>query len=345
MKSHIIVGATLFTALAFLTSCSSESNTKPSNGLQRPQKLTFSKPAEGIPLTQQQVKEIKNVFSQKPDIEIAPSELLFTDHESKLNTEQARELRWKEHSFQYTANAESYALYKAMRSTCRKQKATLNFDATIPLEKVTSVSDLKTGDHVTTSAVGDYGGPGCDVEASGKVTYGAKVNHLETDGLVSGEASYSLKALMKNPRYAALLKSRGIIASSSVSGVVAKQSVHTEDPTDSELNLKFNINGSYFTVSSEIPVSSTYALYAQPTSSTSSLNQIEIRAQVKMPSFTADVVAHFEGVSYGNGRPYKTITETYYVNGHQKTRLEIQELFGNTFKSERSVEMAETFLN
>lgn len=344
MKTYLM-SSTLLASLLFLASCASESDTKAMNGVARPQKLTFSKPALGAPLTKEQAKEIKRVFSQKPSLQIAPSELLLKDRDSKLSVEDLYELQMKEQEFQYMASAESYELYKAMRKNCQKQHATLNFDATIPLEKVTSASDLKTGDHVSSSLVADYNGATCDVEASGKMSYSGKVERLEKDGVASAEAAYSLKALMKNPKYASLLKSRGIVASSSISGVVAKQNVNTESLMDSELNLKFNLDGSYFTLESEIPVNSLYSIYAQPVDEKSALVQAEIHMQVKMPDFAAVVDAQLEGISYSDGRPYKTTMEKYYVNGHEKTVEELRDLFGETLKSEKSLEMTQSFLN
>ena len=225
--NKFVRGISLLTVVGFLASCSS-SDDKSAAKVQeaRPQQLTFSNPTPGTPVTRDQVDQIRSVFGQKPAISIPPTDLLLKDEDSKLENSQLNSLRYSEMMLQYTANPETYALYKAMRQNCRKQHGTLNLDFTVPLEKVTSVNDLKTGDHFISTAVGSYGGATCDVESDGKISYSAKVDKLETDGIASGEVTYGLKALMKNAHYAQLLRSKGVIVSSSASGIVSKQNVH-----------------------------------------------------------------------------------------------------------------------
>lgn len=346
MKSlKFVLGMSL--SIGLLASCSKEERKAipaKDTKMVRPQQLNFSKPAAGAELTKAQVNELKAVFA-KPAMELPPSSMLLKDEDSKLDENELADLKFDESMLQYTASPETYALYQSMRKSCRKQHGTLNLEMTFPLEKIVNVTDLKTGDKMVTSAWGEYGGKNCDVEAAGNLKYGAKVDRLETDGVVSGEASYSLKALMNNPKYASLLKSKGIVATSSISGVVAKQNVNTKDPMDAEANLSFSIIGSYYTLSSEIPVASAYSIYAKPLNDISAEIQMEIKMKIVMPKFTANVIAQIVTISYKDGvKPSENKTERYYVNGIEKSKEEIQELFGDALKAEKSDEMTKAFI-
>jgi hypothetical protein len=256
------------------------------------------------------------------------------------------DLKAEEQFLQYTSSPETYALYKEMRAHCRKQRGNLNLDMSFPMEKVTQASELKTGDHMLSRAWASYNGAKCAVDTEGKITYSAKVDRMETDGVISAEASYSLKALMKNPKYAKLLKSRGIIATSSVNSVVAKQNVNTEDNTGAEGNITFGINGSYFTLTAEIPVNSTYSIYAKAIDNESAEVQMLGRISVKMPTFNAIVEAQITSIAYQEeGKEAEIQSEKYFVNGHEKTKAEIEEMFNDKMISGQANEVVETLMN
>ena len=337
----------LCVSLLTFMSCSKKDDSKSAQQQDnRPHELSFSIPTPGTPLTQDQVNQIKAVFSQKPGLQLPPSDLLLMDPNSKLNDDQLAYLYNREQELQYTSSPETWALYQAMRQNCHKQHGTYNLDVTFPLEKITDVTDLKTGDHLMTTAWGDYGGTGCDADVSGKATYEAKMEHLDTDGLATADASYSLNALMKNPKYAQLLNSKGIIATSSISGVVAKQNVNIKDQMDMQINLNFDVNGSYFTLAAEIPVDSSYSIYAKPVNELSAELQIEINSTVKMPTFTANVIAQVVSIVYkDNSAPTETKSTRYFVNGYEKTVPEIQALFGDNLNSQKAADVIQTFVN
>ncbi len=331
-----------------LASCANNSDDgfgKDGQKVLRPQQLNFQVPIKEVELTKEQVAQLKRTFSQKPSIQIPPSELLLKDQDSKLSREDILEQQRLENEFRYTASPESYEFYKSLRNKCSKQHGTLSFDATVPLEKITSISDVKTGDHLTTSLFGEYGGPGCDAEASGTLGYKVKADRIEKDGLASAEASYSLKALLKNSKYANLLKSKGIVATSSISGVVGKQSVDLDSDRDLSANLKFKINGSYFTVTDEIPVSTAVSVYAKPTNTKGVETQIEAVTIVKMPTFSVSVVVQLHIIDRQDGRDAIRLVENYYVNGYLKTEAELKDLFGDKFQAEESNEMIKAYLN
>ena len=347
MKSkQLVFGVSLLLTASFFSSCANNDDDKKSAVVDqaRPRPLNFSVPAAGAELTKAQIYELKQVFSQKPSIDLPPSRLLLKDPVSKMSEDQIWELQREEYEMRYTASAETYALYMSLRNTCHKQSATLNFDATIPTEKITDITDLKTGDHLIASTSGAYGGAACDVDVSGNVNYSIKADRLDKDGLATGSASYSLKALMKNPKYAKLLRSRGIMATSSVSGVVAKQTLNSDDLTDGEANLKYNINGSYFTLNNEIPFTSSYTIYGKPVSEASGRLQTETIIEVKMPTFSAQLLTQIEAIVFKDGKQNRIISQDYYLNGHKKTVQEISEIF-NDLNSEKSAEIIQTFLN
>ncbi len=352
MKLTQLTAVGLLVTLAITSGCSEEDKNK--RGLtqqvraeQTPQKPVFSKPAVGDELTKDQVNQIKEIFSQKPAMELPPSEMVLVDRDAKLNETQLAELRAKESELAAVASPETYSLYKSLRAGCRKEHFNTQSSASIPLEKVTEANDLRAGDHFAFDAGASYGGTNCDAEAAGQAKYSAKVEKLENDAVVSAELGYSLKALMKNPKYAQLLKSRGIIASTSLTGLAAKQNVtNLEDYTDVTAEVKFNVNGSYFTDKVEVPVTSKYIVYGKPLSKEKTAVTMIVNANVKMPAFTATVVAHIEAISSSDeNTETQILTEKYYVNGYEKTRQEMEELFDDKLKVEDSLKVSKNLMN
>lgn len=345
MNSRVVTAALVSIACIF-TSCAEKNDTRPKKdiGTAQPQELDFAKPTPGTKLTQSQIKEIKAIFSQKPSIEIAASELLLTDRDSKLDQNEQVEQYLKEQSFKATANPQSWALYQSMRASCQKQQGAILFEATFPTERVIQASDLTAGDHLTTSVGGAYGGTNCDVETSAKMGYSMKVESIDKDGVASGEASMSLKALMKNPKYAALLKSKGIVLSTAVSAVVAKQNVNSKEISGSSGSLRFNLNGSYYTQNNEIPAVTTYSIFARALDETTAEIQVEAVLMIQMPTFSTKVIAHLKDLSVKNSNTQK-MEETYYVNGHEMSKEEINELIGNTLSNPKATAVKEMFLN
>ncbi len=342
----------LLATLAITSGCSKDGNKRNTlspevRAAQTPQKPTFSKPAVGNELTKDQVNQIKDIFNQKPAMELPPSELVLMDRDSKLNKTKLAELRAKEAELAAVASPETYALYKSLRANCRKDHFNMQSSATVPMEKVTEANDLRKDDHVLFDAGASYGATNCDVEAAGQAKYGAKVEKLETDGVVSADITYSVKALMKNPKYAQLLKSKGIIASTTMSALAAKQNINNlEDTSDISAEIKFNVNGSYFTDKNEIPVTSKYIVYGNTLSQTKTEVTMIVTANVKMPTFTATVVANIQGVaSSDENSETQILTEKYYVNGHEKTRQQMQDLFGDNLKIENSLKLSKTLMN
>ena len=71
-----------------------------------------------------------------------------------------------------------------------------------------------------------------------------------------------------------------------------------------------------------------------------------VNANVKMPAFTATVVAHIEAISSSDeNTETQILTEKYYVNGYEKTRQEMEELFDDKLKVEDSLKVSKNLMN
>lgn len=343
MKFSYII-AVLALSLAACSKSSNKNTDEKVTQMQVPDQMTFSPSQPTTELTKEQILELKNTFAQKATMELPPTNLLGTDPDNKLTQDELMYLRSEEKHLEMTASANTIEMYKSMRQNCHKQRFDGTTETSIPLERVTQVSDLKTGDKFLAQLSASYSGQGCDADLGGGLTYQAKVERLETDALISAGASYNLKTLLKNTKYAEFLKSRGLIMTAGISALAAKQNVNTKNLGDVKGMVTFDLNGSYFTATQEIPYTTKYTILAKAMTESAAQMQVIFKMDIRMPNYVVQIDAEVIGLSAANQKNQQPTSERYFVNGFQKTRQEIQELFGDALKIQSAQNVQSTLM-
>lgn len=334
--------------LATVFSCSKQSDSNNDKTQvttkQVPEKIEFVIPQRGADLTKDQIANIKSTFNRQATMELPPSAMLLKDSDEKLSENDLYSLKQEEARLQKTSSRETFEMYKSMRAQCKKQQLQTTHDLTIPMENIKKATDLKAGDRMLFDASAAYSGANCDVEVGGSIGYGAKVEKMDqSGGLVSGGAKYNVSALLKNTKYADFLKSKGLIVTASTSALVAKQNINTKDVADAKGMVSFDISGSYFTESAQIPYKTSYQIHAKGLGGTSSRLQMIVHADIKMPSFDAAVdMEVITDQSELDGS--KVISQKAYVNGIEKTQAELKDLFGSALELQQTKTVTSTVL-
>lgn len=284
-----------------------------------PKTLGFTKPAKGAELTKAQVEEIKKEFSVTSTMILPPNELLFPD--KKLSQ---AEIEQKENELK-AKDINSYELLKEIKSNCKKAGPNIKIDASFQTDKQIELDKLVAGDKLEATASMGITGDNCAVDyANGIGVAGQVVEKNEQSKDLSAKASYSVKinALMKNEKYAKLLGSRGMMVDSSISGLAARKVVSSSDSINAILT--FKMNGSYYSLKSDIPYSAEVKLLIENSTSKDANNSIEAVANIDltMKDFKANLVIH------QNTKNDILISREVYLNGHLKTEAELNALFG-----------------
>ncbi len=299
---------------------------------QVPDQIQFSPSQPSAELTAEQIIDIKNTFSKKSTMELPPSELLMKDPDHKMTDSELVEQRNHERMLEYSASAETVEMYRSMRANCHKQRLDSVADISVPMERVTQLADLKTGDKMTTNVSAGYTGSACDVDLGGALNYGVNVDRIDKDALISAGANYSLKALLKNTKYAQFLKSRGIVMTAGVSAIVAKQNVNTMTVADTKGMVTFDLNGSYYTQDKEIPYKNKYMIHAKALGESSVQLQVIYKMEINMQGYVAQIDAEVIALSFKYSSESQLVSEKYFVNGISKTRQQLQDMFGSALK-------------
>ncbi len=319
-----------------LSACSNDKSDKNTDvrvgQKQVPDQIQFSPSQPSAELTAEQIADIKNTFSKKSTMELPPSELLLKDPDHKMTDSELAEQRSHERMLEYSASANTLEMYRSMRANCHKQRLDSVTDMSVPMERITQLTDLKTGDKMTTNVSAGYSGSACDVDLGGGINYGLNIDRIDKDALISAGANYSLKALLKNTKYAQFLKSRGIVMTAGVSAIAAKQNVNTMTVADTKGMVTFDLNGSYYTESKEIPYKNKYMIHAKALGESSVQLQVIYKMDINMQGYVAQIDAEVIVLSFKYSSESQMISEKYYVNGISKTRQQLQDMFGSALK-------------
>jgi len=281
---------------------------------QVPEHLNFTRPEAGPRLTKSQVEEIRKTFSSRPMMVLPPGELVFPAKDSTPADQRKSEQELARR------DANSYAMLKDIQSNCMKGHPTLRLDATFPTDGDLQLENLKVNDHFW----GDYrtslSGDQCPVNVALGSAAAGRVDSVDArTKSIAGSGSYSTKGqlLIKNPRYARLLKSRGIIVDSSISGLAAMKD------TQNRAFVTFKLAGTYLSLSQNIPYDMNVQVVSQTNAKQKTFSEVVMSTEIKLSGFTAHIVSHSSG--WSDSKKQKS---ELYINGHLTSEKEFGELFG-----------------
>ncbi len=291
-----------------------------------PETLGFSKPAAGAKLTQDQVKELKQVFAQKSSMMLPPGDLVYIP---KSMTPQ--ELQKKEHELA-TQDPRSYEFLKSIQANCHKGRPTSTVEASFPTDGNAQLSNLRTNDRMSfsTQAVLKEKSS-CPVDFDSGAGFSAKVEDMNQDnlsGTISAGMNLNTKALVLNPTYASHFNHRGLLIQSSISGLASLLD------TQGKGLLTFKLSGTYYGLNTEIPYNMTiqFLSVGKTKEKKESFDNIELvtarnesilNTELKMSNFTVRIDNHQVVDASG-----KVLAAETYVNGNLMSQKEFEELFG-----------------
>lgn len=237
----------------------------------------------------------------------------------------------KENQLQKT-DANSFELLNLIRSGCAKTRPTSHIEATFPIDNDSEKNSIRTGDYMSATASGALGSANCpvDVNAAYGMSFRADDRNFDADtGKLSGSVTSDIKAVMNNPRFATLLGARGIIVQSTISGLAVVREVSKETPTSRAL-IDMSVNGSYLSLTQDIPVSLTIKSVSNENKSSETI----ITAQIQMKDFS------FKLDSYTKSELGNQGTSEMYLNGHPFTQEDSNALFGDNNPNKLGVHSA-----
>lgn len=322
MKKTILVTMPLLLALAACTSSSSDGEKQ---GPLVPQSLGFQKPAVGPTLTESQIAEMKSTLKSESKMILPPGELVFPDKNMspEERTQKEQELA------QQDPNA--YKLMIEARKNCGLVHPNIKLDTTFPTENLdndNAFDILQKGDHLSFNTSGGLTNKSnCPVDAGASAGVGAEVhevNSADRSGRASAGIGGKLKFVMKNPQYANLLGTRGIIVDTNISGVAVHKEVNGKE--DSGL-LTYTLSGSYLSLKADIPYNIDVKVLARGNDKGDSSGEITFTAKLTYPTFTATLIGHATGTGEQG-------TKEFYLNGRPVSEAELQQIFGNELPGE-----------
>lgn len=311
-----------------ISACTDNTAKKPSPmELKVPDSVQFVKPEPGQKLTKDQVEQIKKMLGKKAVMELPPGELIFPHNDTPKS-----EIAKQEEKLRRT-DVNSYNLLKEIQGTCGKGRPTGHVEATVPLDGG-PVDNMQAGDNAGMSGSAGLLGTNCvmplDVGAGASMKV-EEIDKVNREGMLSANLNEKVNILMKNPKYAQLLNSRGVMLNLNVSGLA----VMREDELDktrvasSKVHMKFKIAGSYLTLDNEIPLNVEVEGISKETATQSTFESL-FSADLKFPGFNVNIVRHETGLWDKNPPWNGERTLKIYVNGFEVTEDEFREIFGQS---------------
>ena len=287
------------------------SNTDP-NAL--PDTLKWKNPAAGAALTKDQAQSIKDTFKSRQMMILPPGELVFPN-----KNEDQSSLLQQEQQLKVT-DPNSYLMLKDIQQNCGQDRPTGNFDATVPLEGIKGVEDLRTGDRADYGLSAGLNGGQCPVGFAGSTASGLKVedaNPAIPQARISGSSSLNTTLKIANSNYAQLLGARGIIINSTLTGLAV-----TKNNSGKGL-LKYNLSGTMMTSTVDVPYKMTAQLISKRADGAAiASGEFVGSLTLNMPTFTATLDIHVTQDDTGKQK------EDLFINGSLMTEQQISDLFG-----------------
>lgn len=310
----------------FLSACSDSKDSAPAIPTV-PENLGFQKPVPGKKLTREQLLEVQSMFADKPMMKLPPGELIFDrEMDSYEKYQQEQSLRY--------SDPMSYSMLKDIQDNCAVQDPQESFNTSLPQNPDGSLNgdNLKAGDFVNINVVAGIksGNRNCPANLSLSAGANAKLHKFDAqkqEMTVSAEAGFKGNGQILKPAYSNLLKSKGLIVDTNMSGVTAVME------NKSDVVVRFRLAGSYHSLQTTIPYDSNVAFLVKG----ATLSQEEdydapetgtvewlMKTVIKFPKFEVNVEVHAQGKN-GAGEMDKM---EFYVNGHFMTQEEMERLFG-----------------
>lgn len=315
MNKSILKTLVLVPGILLMAACQPARDAESKSPSEVPTTLSFSKPTPGAKLSREQLNQIQNAFAAKPAMILPPGELIFKPKEVTAEQQLIKEQELKRQ------DQNSYDLLKQIQSGCTKDRPTFHMEATFPIDGDEAKNNLRAGDYVNYSASAGLAGSVCPVEASASSDFGIRVedrNKSDDSGKASASSNSSVKALIKDVRYANLLGSRGLIVQSSLSGLAVIREVSKDQPSGRAM-IEFTLGGSYLSLTQDIPFSMSMKILSHSSGTTESVSNVVIQ----MKDFS------FHLITYATQSKSQTVQETY-LNGYPLTQEELKGLFGKS---------------
>lgn len=313
-------------ASCFVMACSQNENKSPS--IENPgiaNSLYFEKPAPGPGLTKEEAQKIKKAFFVIPQMILPPGELIFPAKDMDQ-----QEVAQKESEL-YRQDKNAYSLLMDLRSNCRTPHPRIEFDATFPSESPISTDVLERGDRAIGKVSANLLGANCLVNLGGAYGGGAEVleiDHSEKSLSAKANVSAKLNAVMKNPKYAKLLGTRGIIMQSDLSGLALVRELPSQTSTG-KVQMNFNLHGSYLSLSEDIPYQIKFEVLTSGNPDGSSTTEITTDSKVIVPDqASVSIKAWVQNTTSQDGTVNSK--SEIYLNGKLVTYQELADLFGES---------------
>ena len=148
------------------------------------------------------------------------------------------------------------------------------------------------------------------------ITGGGKVDQMDAASkatALSAKVDIKGRALMNDPKYSALLQSRGLVVQGSLSALTAYKD------TSGKSLMTYDINGTYYGLKSDIGYKMNVQGLTHSNLETMSSESV-ISTELQFPSFTVSLVVHS---SYPTNQ-----TAEIYLNGNPLTQSQLNDLFG-----------------
>lgn len=311
----------VLTVACLLIACSKNED-KPVNSAANggvPDSIQFTKPAIGPVLSSAQIDELKREFTVKSKMKLPPDSLIFPTKDMSKAEQMLLEEKLKRE------DPNSYDLLLQIRANCKKGRANMKYAATIPLDEVNSEADLAPGDKVDGSASAALVGSNCPLDYGGGIGMNAEVTGKD-ESSVSGNGGYNVKfnGVMKDGKYANLLGARGLLLDAGISAMAVRRDVVANK--NDRILADFKMTGTFLSIKNSIPFSADVKALISNTLKDDKVSNasLEIIADLKiqMPNFSANLVIHQK-------QKDNVVTEAeYFLNGHEKTKEELSQIFG-----------------
>ena len=314
-----------------IVGCSKSSDSGAPKIPEVPVSLDFAKPQVGEKLTRNQVAKIRAVFADRPIMQLPPGELIFVNEEETTPEERAR----MEEKLQAT-DKNSYSMLQEIRSACQVFQDPPQMTNSFPMDDQGSiiVDQIQSGQGLAVDVNrGISSKPWNNQDCPGTLSDRMRIlltvidiQQPQKTGTATAKMAYSNKTQVVKDKYSKLLKSKGLIVDSAISGLVARKSA------TSDVHLQFSVQGGYHLLSQTIPYQMQNEILfrnipnEEKAAQAQTLIQMSLRTQFSVSGVAVDLAVFSQQLA--NGDPNAKPNFQIFVNGHPMSQEEFEELFG-----------------
>lgn len=313
----------------FLSSCGDNKTSPAKTELESvPDSLGFVAPTPGKKLSKADVAQLKTSIGNRSTTVVPDLALVFSSKASK------EEVRRKELELQ-SLDKNSYALLKDLQKDCGKNRPTTSIRATFPTDGDFSTENLRNGDSMSYNTEAALYGDKCPVKLDAKMSMGADVVSVDSTAKTSkakGEMSYGGSVLIQSPKYAEILKMKGLILSTNISGV------HVRQDANNKALVKYSVKGKYISLTDEVPYdASVTSLIKQEGSSAQQMETI-VKMVLQNRQNKIDIDIYTKKTSSAD-------VTRYFVNGHEMSAAEFGDVMGDVSPASEAQKTMSAVLN